>query len=936
METSVLVTRFGPFELRPGSRELYKFGTKVKLRPQPFQVLHLLLNNAGHVVTREQLQQQLWPSDTFVDFEHSLNTAIKELRAVLNDSAAEPRYIETIPRLGYRFIFPVDPCPPEVQTSLAAPVDLPQPIPLQTLPAAPVPGILARLGPPTRRWVGLSLGAALLLLAAGIAVAGMGVFRRSPGAGAFKARPSIAVLGFRNMSHKAEQDWMSTAMAEMLDAELASGQQIRVIPAENVARMNLDLSLPPADTYGRETLDKIHNHLGADMVVSGSYLALAEGSTTKLRIVLQVQDTRTGETIVSFTEDGTQGDLPQLVSAGGDNLRRTLGIGPLSAIAAREVRASAPSNSEAERLYAEGLARLQGFDPLTARTLLEKAVAADPNHALSYSALAECLSLLGYDLKSQDEARKAFDLSANLSREDRLSIEGRYRELIHDQPAALEIYRTLHSFFPDNLDYSLRFARAQIQINPADALQTVATLRRLPEPEGKDARIDLVEASAAERLGDMARSQKAAAASAARAQALGSGLMLASALDGEAWAWVNLGEPDKAIAADTRARELWLAAGDARNAAKALHGIAFDQRDKGTLSEAQTSFEQALKEFQRIGANWDSASCSHNLALLLLEQGQLEPAREHLEEALRIQRGLNDKRGISFDLNGLGGVALRAGQLSAAKEMKEKALEGLREVGDKRGESIVLRSLGEVLYQQGQLAAATENYSQAVALQKTISYKTGLAGSLAGLAEILTAQDRLDEAFSSAQQSLALRQQNREGNHSAESNVQLAEIALHQGKPAAAESLARSAASVLDGNQSPASASLAYSVLARSLVAEGKLNAARAAAERAATLAQQGGDRMVRIQAGLAQAEVDILSGRSADAERNLNVLHDQANHEGYAAFELRSRFLLAKAELRSGKRAAARARFDKLQSDARSKGFLLIARQASASLPRV
>src|SRR5262249_53880113 len=154
-----------------------------------------------------------------------------------------------------------------------------------------------------------------------------------------------------------------------------------------------------------------------------------------------------------------------------------------------------------------------------------------------------------------------------------------------------------------------------------------------------------------------------------------------------------------------------------------------------------------------------------------------------------------------------------------------------------------------------------------------------------------------------------LRQQNREGNRSAESNLQLAEISLHQGKATAAESLARGAASVFETNQSPASASLAYSMLSRALAAGGKLSAARTAADRAVALAQQGGDRIVRIQAGLAQAEVDILSGKSADAEHNLNALHDQASHEGYAMFELRARLLLGKAELRSGKRAAARAR---------------------------
>ena len=171
--------------------------------------------------------------------------------------------------------------------------------------------------------------------------------------------------------------------------------------------------------------------------------------------------------------------------------------------------------------------------------------------------------------------------------------------------------------------------------------------------------------------------------------------MFATALDREAWAWVNLGEPDQAIADDTRARELWLAAGDARNAAKALHGIAIDQKDKGDLPEAQKSFEEALREFRRIGANWDIASCSNNLGILLSEQGDLEHARERMEEALRIQRSQNDKRGVAADLDDLGDVALSAGDLPSARRMKEEALQLFRDIGDKRGESIVLFNLGE-------------------------------------------------------------------------------------------------------------------------------------------------------------------------------------------------------------------------------------------------
>src|SRR5262250_1265439 len=107
MPSQDAIYRFGPYELRIRTREVSKNGTKLKVRPQPFQILQALVERAGDVVTREELRQRLWPAETFVDFEHGLNTAIKELRGLLNDSANEPRFIETLPKLGYRVIVPV-------------------------------------------------------------------------------------------------------------------------------------------------------------------------------------------------------------------------------------------------------------------------------------------------------------------------------------------------------------------------------------------------------------------------------------------------------------------------------------------------------------------------------------------------------------------------------------------------------------------------------------------------------------------------------------------------------------------------------------------------------------------------------------------------------------------------------------------------------------
>jgi DNA-binding winged helix-turn-helix (wHTH) protein len=105
--------RFGIFELDPESEELRKQGLKVRLQEQPFQILQILLEHPGKVVTREELQQRIWPSDTFVDFDHGLYNAIKKLREAMGDSADTPRYIETLSRRGYRFIAPLNGPAPE-------------------------------------------------------------------------------------------------------------------------------------------------------------------------------------------------------------------------------------------------------------------------------------------------------------------------------------------------------------------------------------------------------------------------------------------------------------------------------------------------------------------------------------------------------------------------------------------------------------------------------------------------------------------------------------------------------------------------------------------------------------------------------------------------------------------------------------------------------
>jgi len=533
-----------------------------------------------------------------------------------------------------------------------------------------------------------------------------------------KARRSIAVLGFRNLSGKAEQDWISTALSEMVGTELAAGQQLRIIPGENVARMKLDLALPVSGGYGADTLQKIRKNLGTDVIVQGSYL-VSPGKS--LRIDLQLQEAAGGETIGAVSENGSEAKIAELVSRAGASLREQLGIGAVPAGDLNEARTALPADPQAVRLYSEGLAKLRVFDALAARDLLRRAIAVEPDHALSHSLLAESLYVLGYDAQSEAEAKQAFDLSHTLPRDNQLLVEGRYRELSHDYPAAIEAYRTLWKFFPDDLSYGLKLAAVQIRASLAkDGLLTIAQLRALPEPSRSDPRIDLVEANASDSLGDFKRSQQVASAAAEKAMQQGSRQLAAQAKEREGWAWDRLGDLDKASAAFSESRDLAQIGGNPRAAASALNGLANALYDKGDLEGARKSYEDSLRIARQIGALRAIAVATGNIGNVVFDQGKLAEARRYYQESLDIDRQIGDKRGIASGLGSLANVLEGMGDLSGASSMQEDSLQAFREVGDRRGEASTLNNLGDVLTDRGELAAAKQRFEEAMSVQLQI------------------------------------------------------------------------------------------------------------------------------------------------------------------------------------------------------------------------
>src|SRR6202035_4583553 len=179
-------------------------------------------------------------------------------------------------------------------------------------------------------------------------------------------RRSIAVLGFKDRSGRADTAWLSAALAEMLSTELGAGKDLRVVAGENVARMKVELNLGESDSLARDTLARIRTLLGTDYVVLGSYVALDGKAGRQIRLDLRLQDAAAGETTSAVAVSGTETELFDLVARAGTRLRGDLG-GSAAATDSGALRASLPASPEAARLYAEGLTRLRLLDPPAAR-----------------------------------------------------------------------------------------------------------------------------------------------------------------------------------------------------------------------------------------------------------------------------------------------------------------------------------------------------------------------------------------------------------------------------------------------------------------------------------------------------------------------------------------------------------------------------------------
>jgi len=451
------VVRFGPFELEARIGELRKHGRRVRLQEQPLQILIALLERPGDLVTREELQRRLWPDGTFVGFDDGLNAAVRRLRDVLGDDAERPRYIETLPRRGYRFIGVPGPeaHAPVLSTSIAS----------RATAAAAAPRRRAE-------WAAAFVAVALM--------AGLAWQLRRGHAATLPAVRSIAVLPLENLSNDPGQDAFADAMTDELITSLAGISSLRVISRGSVM----------AFRHAKAPLPDIGRRLGVDALVEGS--VVRDGD--RVRVTAQLIEAAADRHLWA---DSYERELRDVLT-----LQREVAAAISGEIRANlttrermRLTTSAPVQPESYLTYIKGRgywnqrtepALLKGLDSF------RQAADLDPNDARAYTGLALCYTALGYGSylppnvafeEASAAARKALVLDpASAESEaalgyvalyyewDFADADRRFRRALELDPASA----TAHDWYSVYLTAMGRFDEARTEIRRAQQLDPLS------------------------------------------------------------------------------------------------------------------------------------------------------------------------------------------------------------------------------------------------------------------------------------------------------------------------------------------------------------------------------------------------------------------------------------------------------------------------------
>ena len=762
------IYRFGEFELDLGERRLLGRGKRITLTPKVFDTLALLVEHAGHALSKDKLMAGLWPRG-FVD-ESNLTKHIWLIRKALDDTGTQARFIETVPKLGYRFIASIEPDVERRRHDTAETTPSSTPISSETRqPNTTSPSTSGADLPPHRRHpandAGSDLsdsfqririvGAGITIIAAAVIV--IAVFMRrapeQPVSALNATGTSIAVVNFNNLSHNAKDAWLDPALTEMMANEITVGGALHALPDELVRVAHTDLEAPLAGGYARQSLEVLQKRLGADYVLSGSYLISGADDQPQVRLDLSLQRPRDGVTIATLSRSAPLADLLSLVTDAGAALRGRLGIVPTNPAELRALAGVQPPNSEVARRLGFALDALRKYDPARARDELLDAVALAPGYAPAYAYLAQAWSALGYKTKALAAAQQAMAYLDPLPQDERLSIEAQLYATQFDWSKAAEALSKLVTARPQDPSVRLRLISALLEGGrPDDARAALAELRALPGMND-DPRVELAAAREASARTDPKGRAEHAERALQLALARDNPGLAAQAREELGVADYDLGQFDQAETLHRDNIAYFQHAGNPHDEAYSHQALANAYSDHGNLAKAREEYQRAIALYQQIGDLAGQASSYDAISTMLWSAGDADSAKVAVRRALDLTRETGDFDRQAWNLNALATLESDDTASDEAGAQFREAIADARQVG--KPASWYLSAYAGYLELRGKLDDAAAQCAQAKKDAATSSDRQLLAYAESQCAAIALDQGDVDGAIAAYNRSLA-------------------------------------------------------------------------------------------------------------------------------------------------------------------------------------
>lgn len=951
------VYRFADCELDAREHRLLVHGRPVTLTPKVFDTLLLLVERAGHVVSKNELMTALWPRG-FVH-ESNLTKHIWLIRRALGDDGADSCCIETVPKLGYRFVAPVSQaavsrCDGDARTTLPASlpahpverdphhgaaalmdeqggddasIDAAGPVEPRIAkpawhgePAATPPVSYPRRGDHWRRWAATGF-----IVLAGVATGYLAYRTLSPpttepgrSAQVSLDPGAVAIVDFNNLSGNAKDAWLGPALEQMLATEVAVGGALHAVPEELVRQARAGLPAPDAGGYAPVSLASLQRRLGAHYVLGGAYLVSGTPDAPQLRIDLTVQDTKTGKPLASLSRSAAVNELPRLVALVGSDLRGRFGIHASNASTLQQTAQAQPPTSETARHIGFALQALHEYDPARARDELLQAIAQAPGYAPAYAYLARAWSMLGYRAKALAASRQALANASGLPREQYLQIEAQQSDLEADHGHAIATYEKLVALRPRDPSYRFNLIDAQLGGGKGEAADSTLDALRKSTIDAGDPRIQLAAARVATARGDLSAATTHARLALKQARARGEqGLIAAAEL--------QLGAGlDQDAQAEPLLRQ---AAADFRGAANP-HGEAQAWQDLGNLqfasgqvAPARETYQRAMAIYQGIGDLGGQAAIYDDLTRMLWASGDRDGAETALRQALRIGRETNDAVRQAWSLTGLATVLSDESSGDDVARMYQQAIALDRQAGEHEHLAFALSTYADLLRGRGDLDGARVTCAQALAATRALADPGAPAGIEIICAEVALDRGDVDSAAASlatvAKQATAAK----DTADAANAQLVLGQIALGRQHWDEARGLLQQSLRAWTASRETAGQAVSEGLLALCYTALGDGAARDLAVARARELRSLVNQRAEVLPLDIALAEVQGRTGTPDAAIASLRVMADDADKRHWLGMALEARLAALRLQERGDPEAARQAR-DALATTARQHGF--------------